>query len=82
MVDYWFKPKSFGYGATPTNWRGWATTLGFVVMMIGWSIASPALLHWSDWAIWFAGVAALTAAYTALARRKTAGEWKWRGVGS
>jgi hypothetical protein len=27
-TGYWFKPKSFGYGATPVTWRGWAWTLG------------------------------------------------------
>ena len=26
MTSYWFKPHSYGYGATPANWRGWAAT--------------------------------------------------------
>jgi hypothetical protein len=28
MSDYWFKPKTRGYGATPANWKGWAATIG------------------------------------------------------
>lgn len=23
---YWFKPKRFGYGATPTTWEGFVST--------------------------------------------------------
>jgi len=28
MSEYWFKPKSHGYGASPANWKGWAATVG------------------------------------------------------
>ncbi|HEU4381635.1 MAG TPA: hypothetical protein VFR73_23945, partial [Hyphomicrobiaceae bacterium] len=31
MSDYWFKPKSHGYGATPANWKGWAATIGTII---------------------------------------------------
>jgi hypothetical protein len=26
MAEYWFKPKRYGYGATPVTWQGWAVT--------------------------------------------------------
>jgi len=33
MAEYWFKPKRYGYGATPATWQGWAVTLGTVLAM-------------------------------------------------
>jgi hypothetical protein len=33
MTRYWFKPKRYGYGATPATWEGWAFT-GLVVAII------------------------------------------------
>jgi hypothetical protein len=29
---YWFRPKSFGYGATPVTWEVWLLTLGSIVI--------------------------------------------------
>jgi hypothetical protein len=29
---YWFRPKSFGYGATPVKWEVWFLTLGSIVI--------------------------------------------------
>ena len=34
MTAYWFKPKRYGYGATPITWEGWVVTLGTVVAMV------------------------------------------------
>lgn len=84
MNDYWFKPKTFGYGATPINWKGWAATLGFVLAMVGLSLSvfgvtKRTTVPLSDWAIWLAGVITLTGAFIAISKRKTDGEWKWRG---
>ena len=35
---YWFKPKAFGYGATPTTWEGWLVVLGFVIYLLAISM--------------------------------------------
>jgi hypothetical protein len=32
---YRFRPKTYGYGATPITWEGWAVTIGIVVAMVG-----------------------------------------------
>jgi 4-hydroxybenzoate polyprenyltransferase len=29
---YWFRPKTFGFGATPATWQGWLVTLGYVLL--------------------------------------------------
>ncbi len=34
----WFKPKTYGYGATPSNWRGWAATGVFVIVVMALSL--------------------------------------------
>ncbi len=36
MTRYWFKPKRYGYGATPVTWEGWAFT-GLVVAILAGS---------------------------------------------
>ena len=33
MTRYWFRPKRYGYGATPSTWEGWAFT-GLVVAIV------------------------------------------------
>ena len=30
-ADYWFKPRRYGHGATPSTWQGWATIAAFAV---------------------------------------------------
>jgi len=79
MHRYWFRPKKYGYGATPVTWEGWAITLGTVLAMLVVShylrLASP-----SPWALaaTIAFDAAALAALVVVSRRKTAGEWRWR----
>jgi len=34
MTEYWFRPKTYGYGATPVNWKGWASSLVAVVALL------------------------------------------------
>jgi hypothetical protein len=30
---YWFKPKRYGWGAIPANWKGWLATFGFIAII-------------------------------------------------
>jgi hypothetical protein len=77
--DYWFKPRRYGAGATPTTWQGWATIAAFPVVCglaaLGLMWAMPNVL----------GIIALVifiplAAYGFLnfIRKKTDGEWRWQ----
>lgn len=34
---YWFKRKLYGWGWTPVRWQGWATTLVYVVLVLGFA---------------------------------------------
>jgi hypothetical protein len=79
MTEYWFKPKRYGYGATPTTWQGWALTLGVVAAMVAVSLFLR-LTERSYWAV-AALLAFDLAAICMLAiftYRKTDGEWRWR----
>ena len=79
MTEYWFKPKRYGYGATPTTWQGWAVTLGTVAAMVVVSVFLR-LNEPHDWSVAaMLGFDALALAFLFIVcRRKTDGEWRWR----
>ena len=83
MTTYWFKPKRYGYGATPVTWQGWAITLAFAAVVITATIAARTLGAGEPWA----AVALLAIDIVAIgtlwivSRRKTEGEWRWRWGG-
>ncbi len=88
MSDYWFKPKTHGYGAAPANWKGWAATAGFIVATwaILWPwILSPSLASEQPSAAGIAATIAILAVTTLgfvwLSKIKTDGAWKWRWGG-
>jgi len=84
-MSIWFKPKSYGYGASPANWRGWAATAACIaVTMLASALllasqqnqpSEPSALQIVVWALF---VAVLTAGFVALARAKTDGQWACR----
>jgi hypothetical protein len=85
MAEHWFEPKTHGYGAVPTSWRGWALTLGFVALsslLVLVFVLWP-LLHGrapGAWGIatYLVAMAVATFAFIRICRRKTRGEWRWR----
>ena len=79
---YWFRPKRFGYGATPVTWEGWALTLGSALTIGGSVIAMNVWVDRSNffaWMIWAACVLVAVAVLVSVTRRKTDGDWRWRG---
>jgi uncharacterized membrane protein YhhN len=79
MTQYWFRPKRYGYGATPVTWQGWALTFGIVAAMVAVSVALR-LTERNDW-----GLAALVAfdvvalaTLLVVSRHKTEGGLRWR----
>lgn len=83
VTDYWFKPKTHGYGAYPSNWKGWAATFGFVVVVTLVSV-------WMLWPDENGGIGwvriglcvvveiVLTLGFVWLCKVKTDGPWRWR----
>jgi hypothetical protein len=83
MTTYWFRPKRYGYGATPVTWQGW-TVVGVAVAAI---VADALLLRphhatkpWA-WVAFFAIEAVIIAALFIVSRRKTEGGFRWRWGG-
>jgi len=81
MTRYWFRPKRYGYGATPTTWEGWAVTIAVAVVLAGSILAMNLWVVRSNfvvWLVWAALIAAMTFWFAQLSRRRTDGEWRWR----
>jgi Na+/melibiose symporter-like transporter len=76
---YWFKPKQYGYGATPVTWQGWALTIAAMIVIVFASLLIPVLADGSPWI--YAAIVVDVIAIAALwivAWRKTDGEMRWR----
>lgn len=73
----WFAPKRFGYGAgLPIAWQGWALLLSYTAVMFGLTwLADAAALGTKVVAIM--GLMFSTMLFVEVARRHTAGGWKW-----
>jgi hypothetical protein len=76
----WFRPKRYGYGATPVTWQGWALVGGFVaaivlaaILLVGKSNPPP-----GNVVAFFIVEAALLAALWVISQRTTDGAWRWR----
>ena len=79
MAEYWFKPKRYGYGATPVTWQGWALTLGTVLAMVAVSLylRLTAKSLWALLALLLFDAGALSV-LAIVSYRKTDGGWRWR----
>ena len=79
MTTYWFRPKQYGYGATPVTWQGWAITIAAVIVVFAATITLTTVSAVAPW-FWAAVLiaAAVMAAPWVVSRRKTDGEWRWR----
>ena len=85
MSEYWFKQKRHGFGATPSNWKGWALTLGFVAIIVGLAPALIPPVHSNEQPhpLAFIGVSVvLMAIFVFITWRKTEGGWRWRWGGN
>jgi hypothetical protein len=81
MTEYWFRPKRYGYGVTPTTWQGWTVTFAFAAALAISIIAMNLVVGRSNigaWLLWGVLVAACTWWFVQFSRRRTDGEWTWR----
>ena len=77
MTAFWFKPRRYGYGATPTTWQGWAVVAAYIGAAWGTKAALITPEH-PRIALFLVAVAAETALLIIVCRRKTEGAWRWR----
>ena len=71
-MRHWFKPRRFGYGATPATLAGGLAILGFVALVI----AILRLVRSNR--IRLGLVLPLLIGFLMLVARKTDGAWRWR----
>ncbi len=82
MTTYWFRPKRYGYGATPVTWQGWAVTLAALAAMVTVSLYLRLTeRHYWALAVMLGFDAVVVIALVIVSRRKTDGEWRWRWGG-
>ena len=77
MTHYWFKPRRYGYGATPVTWEGWALTVGVAGVVILSIVAMNLLADRSNvvaWLVWAVFVAAVAFLMVQISRQRTDGE--------
>jgi hypothetical protein len=84
MSEFWFKPRRFGYGARPVNWKGWASAFAVMVVLLGvvrfMVVPIPGSAAHPAWEV-ILGLAialGLVAGFSRFAKSKTEGEWRWR----
>ncbi len=82
---YWFRPKRYGYGVQPLNWKGWMAVVVYVAVVMSFTVPLMILPTLSeperaggDVAIWLALMVAVTLAFAWLCWVKTDGQWRWR----
>ena len=79
MAKYWFRQKSFGYGATPNSWQGWLVIVGSAVAAIAVIIAADFQRDDATRFLLIAiGLPAIVIPTVWIAHAKTEGGWKWR----
>ena len=76
-AKFWFKPKRYGYGATPVTWEGWALTLGVVLVAVGCGLFVSGAGSAPTKVLWLAVGAATVVASIVVAKMKTGGRWQW-----
>jgi uncharacterized membrane protein len=76
--QYWFKPKTFGYGATPSSWEGWAVVAAYTVVLVSCVLAISS--YNGSFVAFVAAIAAMVVATIVLfvvSVQKTDGAWGW-----
>ncbi len=79
----WFRPKRYGYGAEPANWKGWLAAGIHLAVFAGivWRLVSeqahPAPVS-EQAVLWWTALIVATLAFLVLCWMKTDGKWRWR----
>jgi len=78
-LSSWFRPKRYGYGATPRTWQGWLLTIAFVALLGGIAATLEASHSGAEARlIALAAAAGATVLFVWISWKKTDGPWRWR----
>ena len=70
---YWFKPRRFGLGATPTTWEGWLVVFLFLLWVV-YLVANTGPESSAYMPLMVIAIVLLII----VSKKKTKGQWKWR----
>jgi hypothetical protein len=77
--EFWFRPHTFGYGATPVTWEGWAVVAVYLVVMAAIAtLRARSKNGFRAWAAWGVAIMVATSALILVSWSKTDGAWQWR----
>jgi hypothetical protein len=87
MTRYWFRPKHFGYGATPCTWEGWlftgavlASAFACAELARRYAPVTPGdLVHAARFWLAVGGGFLVVGGGAFVSYLKTEGGWRWRG---
>jgi hypothetical protein len=77
-VSYWFRPKRYGYGATPANWKGWLAVFAFVAVIAAIASLNETLYGPGVRSFVLAATVVATLLFLWVTWKKTDGAWRWR----
>jgi uncharacterized membrane protein len=76
--EFWFKPKTFGYGAVPTTWEGWTVVAIYTLVIFGCVIAMTVRKEsFATFVSSMAMIAVATVVLIIVGVQKTEGAWGW-----
>jgi hypothetical protein len=79
MSRYWFRQKSFGYGATPNTWQGWLFMIAAAVLISAIIIAADFMRdNAMRLLLILVGLPLILLPTLLIGRAKTEGGWRWR----
>ena len=79
MAKYWFRQKTFGYGATPNTWQGWLFMAVGLILIAGVMLFGPYIRDNAARALWMViALPAVLVPFCVIGYRKTEGGWRWR----
>lgn len=82
MAEYWFRPKTRGYGAgLPIHWKGWITVLLYMGAIVAMPWVYVTYLGIPDEFLYrLIGVIVLSVPFVYVVWKKTEGGWRWRSA--
>jgi len=76
--EFWFKPKTFGLGATPTTWEGWTLVAAHMAIIL--VCIAAMYLRRGSFSVFVSSIATIvvaTAVMIVISVQKTDGAWGW-----
>ena len=79
MPRYWFRQKSYGFGATPNTWQGWLVVIVSSALVIGLVVVAN-LTRDNGLRFWLIalGLPLVVVPGVLITHAKTEGGWRWR----